>query len=299
MGVGRRVGSLAGMDRPRRKAAPLGPFPHRCPLLPFRVAISGQSMGGYDAAMDRTDWWRHLDADLTAPLDDIWIPVGAPGFSGPAKADRQALLDRRFTADGWRFAHIVRGAVVPPAEAILEYEASYRRYLRDRPALVRFLVTTIGNVYDFDVANVRDDDYDQPHTEMNHYQDISVRRVISELVDDPEWPDVTDTPDEVVPMVDLGTGESHRVPRARGLRGGHLLQIRDPMSPGYVLNPAVVPVHDPVLITALPGRTEWYHAEGCGHLSVEAFWQLSKVVEVRLDRFFESGDARAEPLAGL
>lgn len=60
-----------------------------------------------------------------------------------------------------------------------------------------------------------------------------------------------------------------------------------------------MPVHDPVLISALPGRTEWYHAEGCGHLSVEAFWQLSKVVEVRLDRFLESGAARAEPLAGL
>jgi hypothetical protein len=66
-----------------------------------------------------------------------------------------------------------------------------------------------------------------------------------------------------------------------------------------VLNPAVVPVHDPALITTLPARTEWYHLEGCGHLSVEAFWQMSKVVEVRLDRFLELGDARAEPLADL
>jgi hypothetical protein len=58
-------------------------------------------------------------------------------------------------------------------------------------------------------------------------------------------------------------------------------------------------VHDPALITSLPGRLDWYHAEGCGHLSVEAFWQMSKVVEVRLDRFLELGDARVEPLAGL
>ena len=74
---------------------------------------------------------------------------------------------------------------------------------------------------------------------------------------------------------------------------------RDPLSPGYALNPAVVPVHDPALITSLPARIDWYHAEACGHLSVEAFWQMSKVVEVRFDRFLELGDARVEPLAGL
>ena len=68
---------------------------------------------------------------------------------------------------------------------------------------------------------------------MNHYQDISVRRVMSELVDDPDWPDIRDTPVEVVPMHDLGTGMTHDVPRARGFRGRHLLQIRDPLSPGY------------------------------------------------------------------
>jgi hypothetical protein len=78
-----------------------------------------------------------------------------------------------------------------------------------------------------------------------------------------------------------------------------LLQIRDPLSPGYLLNPAVVPAHDPALITTVPGRREWYHEEGCGHLSIEAFWQSSKVVEVRLDRFIASGDTRSAPLAGL
>jgi hypothetical protein len=249
--------------------------------------------------MDRTDWWRSLDDERAALLAEIWIPVGTPGFSGAAKADRRRRLDEHFGPDGWRLAHVVRGAVVPVGIAILEYEASYRRYLRDRPALVRFLVTTCGNVYDYEVANVHDDDYDQPHTEMNHYQDVAVRRVVAGLVDDAEWPDVVDTPREVVPLTDLGTGASHEVPRARGFRGGHLLQIREPDSPGYMLSPAVVPVHDPALISTLPARTEWYHGEGCGHLSVEAFWQMSKVVEVRLDRFLELGDARMDPLAGL
>jgi hypothetical protein len=249
--------------------------------------------------VDRTDWWRRIDPHLRAPLHEIWIPVGSPGFAGPQKARWRAVLDDRFDPDGWRLAHIVRGLIVPVGVAIQEYEASYRRYLLDRPALVRFLTTTCGNVYDWAVENVDDDTYDQPGTEMNHYQDISVRRVVAELVADDAWPDVVDTPAEIASLVDLGTGERHEVPRARGFRGDYLLQIRDPLSPGYVLNPAVVPVHDPALITTLPARTEWYHAEGCGHLSVEAFWQMSKVVEVRLDRFLELGDDRTEPLAGL
>ncbi len=250
--------------------------------------------------MDRTDWWRRLEpATLAEPLAEIWLPVGSPGYAGPAKHPWRAVLDRRFTPDGWRFAHVVRGDVVPVSVAIREYEASYRHYLLNRPELVRFLASVCGNVYDFDVGNVDEDDYDQPSSEMNHYQDISVRRVMSELVDDPAWSDVTETPKETVPMIDLGTGATHVIRRARGFRGGHVLQIRDPLSPGYVLNPAVVPVHDPTLITSLPGRLEWFHAEGCGHLSVEAFWQMSKVVEVRLDRFLELGDARVEPLAGL
>ena len=67
------------------------------------------------------------------------------------------------------------------------------------------------------------------------------------------------------------------------------------MSPGYVLNPAVVPVHDPALITTLPGRDEWYHLEGCAHLSVEAFWQMSKVIEVRYDRFLAARQDEVAP----
>jgi hypothetical protein len=244
-------------------------------------------------------WWEALPEAEQAALAEIWIPVGSPGYAGPAKARWRATLDERFGADGWRMGHVVRGAIVPPSVAIAEYEASYRAFLRANPAIVDFLTTTCGNVYDDNVTNVHDDDYDQPQTAMNHYQDISVRRVISELVDDPAWPAVVATPDEVVDFLDLGTGDRHRLPRARGFRGGNLCQIRDPLSPGYLLNPAVVPVHDPALITTLPGSQEWYHIEGCAHLSVEAFWQMSKVIEVRYDRFLALGPGRAEPLAGL
>lgn len=232
-------------------------------------------------------------------LRTVWVPVGVPGFAGADKARRQRFLDNRFGADGWHYAHYVRGQIVPPTAAILEYEESYRRFLRSHPELVEFLVTACGNVYDWGVENVHDDTYDQPHTAMNHYQDISVRRVIAELVDDAGWPSVIATAPEEVELCDLGSGETHRVPRARGFRGDGLLQIRDALSAGYCLNPAVVPAHDPALLVSAPGHDGWFLDEGCSHLSVEAFWQMSKVIEVRYDRFLELGSNRERPLEGL
>jgi hypothetical protein len=249
--------------------------------------------------MAESERWSDLAPSVRGLLEDVWIPCGVPGFAGEAKSRWQTILDGRFGADGWRIAHIVRGEVRSPSDAIGEYEAAYRHYLRARPALVEFLTTACGNVYDDNLTNVHDRDYEQPHTAMNHYQDIAVRRVIAELIDNPRWPTVTDTDEGETDLIDLGTGETHRLPRARGFRGRHLVQIRDPQSPGYCLSPAVVPVHDPSLITSLPNRTDWYHMEGCAHLSVEAFWQMSKVVEVRYDRFLALGPERMAPLAGL
>ena len=81
--------------------------------------------------------------------------------------------------------------------------------------------------------------------------------------------------------------------------GDGLLQIRDALSPGYCLNPAVVPAHDPALLVSAPGHVGWFLEEGCSHLSVEAFWQMSKVIEVRYDRFLALDDSRARPLEGL
>ena len=246
---------------------------------------------------DRSDWWTSsLPPSAAANLAAVWIPVGLPGFAGRDKAARAARLGARFGADGWRLGHVVRGRVVPPSEAILEYEEAYRVFLRARRPLVAFLAEACGNVYDDAVDNVWSNDYDQPDTPSNHYQDISVRRVIAELADDPAWPEVTPTEPGDADLTDFGTGLVERVPRAYGFRGDGLLQIRAPDSPGFMLSPAVVPVHDPALITTLPNREEWYHAEGIGHLSVEAFWQMSKVVEVRYDRFLASGARRLDPL---
>src|SRR6188472_1472661 len=108
--------------------------------------------------IDRSNWWTSIPSGAAANLAEVWIPVGLPGFSGDEKARRQALLDERFGADGWRLGHIVRGVVVSPSVAIAEYEAAYRAFLRARRPLVAFLAEACGNVYDNAVSNVFDDD---------------------------------------------------------------------------------------------------------------------------------------------
>ena len=201
--------------------------------------------------MDGMRGWDGVDPAAVAGLAEVWIPVGVPGYAGDAKARWRAVLDDRFGADGWRLAHVVRGRVVSRSEAIVEYEAAYDHFLRDAagPGRVphRGLRQRLRRQRR---ATSTTTTTTSPHTAMNHYQDISVRRVIAGLVDDPAGPTVTARPIRARPIssisgpADPPAAAGSRVPRRR------LLQIRDPLSPGYCLNPAVVPVHDPALITS-------------------------------------------------
>jgi hypothetical protein len=57
-------------------------------------------------------------------------------------------LTNRFGKDNWRTSHYVRGQIVSKNVALIEYEQSYRVYLRNHPEIVEFLVKFCGNVYD-------------------------------------------------------------------------------------------------------------------------------------------------------
>jgi hypothetical protein len=166
----------------------------------------------------KNNWWQKIEAPLQASLKQIWIPVGLPGHAGEKKVKWQELLDERFGPGYWRLGHYVRGQIISKAEAIREYEHSYRVHLRQHPDIVHFLTTFCGNVYDDNITNVHDDSYDQLHTRLNHYQDISIRRVIAELVDDITWPNVTETTVEEVDLTDLNDGQVYHLPRARGFQ---------------------------------------------------------------------------------
>jgi hypothetical protein len=254
------------------------------------MAVAAHSIG----SCDDEEMWTDDRA-----LSEIWICIGHPGFSGDDKQRRHDLLSKRFGPDGWRWRFVVRGRLVGFDEAIAEYEQAYRVHLAEHPEVVTWLTSTAGNVYDHSVDNIWEDDYAQPGPAANHYQDISVRRVIAEMQGIKASDLTSSSKPSLVELTDLTTGEVHRVHRAPGFHGDYLVQLRDARSPGYPLNPALVPVHDPALITTRPNAIEWFHREGCGHLSVEAFWQTAKVIEVRYDRFLALGDMRDDPLRGV
>ena len=235
------------------------------PCVPF--AHDGQSRVGrrrraapraaapYPSGMDLTAWWTRLDARGAAAIAETWIPVGRTRVrragEGPlAVGARQALRERRLadrlcrpgTHRAVRRGHRgVRGVLSGlPA-----------RPARPRPVPGRAAAATSTTTAS---RTSTTSTYEQPHTAQNHYQDIAVRRVIAELVDDPDWPEVTDTEPGDADLVDLGIGRGPARPAGARVPGGSLVQIREPSSPGYALSPAVVPAHDPALLTTVPGR---------------------------------------------
>lgn len=216
---------------------------------------------------------------------DVWIFVGVLGYSGLVKAQCQDLFDVCFGVDGWWYVYVVRGEVVLFVVAIVEYEEVYCWFFWVCFVLVVFLVVECGNVYDYEVVNVFDDDYVQFGLIVNYYQDVVVCRVVVEFVDDLVWFDVMDIGTVEVDFVDVGMGETYRVLRVCGFRGGLLLQICEFMLFGYCFNLVVVFVHDFVFIIIMLGDHSWFYDEGCVYLLIEVFWQMLKVVEVCYDRF--------------
>ena len=234
-----------------------------------------------------------------ASLAETWIPVGTPGFAGDgeaplARAARWALRERT----GGGIATSSAAGSCRSREAILEYEASYRQYLRDRPALVRFSSSVR--------QRLRRPGRERPR-----------RRVR------PAAHGAEPLPGHRRPPGDRGAGRRPRVavgPRHAAGRG-RPGRRRDGTDPPRAARPRV-PGRAPAARSGSPTRRATRSArrssrpttppardgpggrrvvprEGCGHLSVEAFWQSSKVIEVRYDRFLALGERRASPLAGL
>jgi hypothetical protein len=248
---------------------------------------------------NKNNWWQYCDKEIQQIISDVWIPIGNPGYTGDRKSIRKDYFDRIFGEDCWRESYVVRGRIVSKSEALLEYEQSYRIYFYNHPHVVDFLVKYCGNVYDYQVENVYDSNYEQSGTNRNHYQDIIIRRIISELVRDPSWSDIIETESGEVELIDLTTGQTCHVERAQGFRGNFLLQVRGPESPGFFLSPAVIPIHDPTLLIPNSHVNSWFSKEGCGHMSVEAFWQFSKVIEVKYDKFLKLQNERKDPFGSL
>ena len=207
-----RVRPLARVDRPRREAlarpsAPASrPRPRssgcragRRPAASLGSGVAGARRrarsAAYALARGSTNWWTALGR-RTPPTTsrEVWIPVGLPGFSGDTSSGgRPCSTSGSAPTAGGSGTSSAAGSCRRPSRS-----SSTRRRTGGSSATARpssgsssrsaATSTTTG------VENVDEpDDYDQPDTVPNHYQDISVRRVIAELVDDPDWPDVVET----------------------------------------------------------------------------------------------------------
>jgi len=203
-----------------------------------------------------------------------WQVAGRPGFLGKMRDSVCTELDTKYGPENWRFAWEVGSNLLEFEEAILLYEDAYFFHLTGLPicsaafedddgkvgwtpvislsglAMYDILgeVLEFQNVYDNLPTNVDSGlDYRKQETNANHYQDISIRRV---LVRCGVW--------------FSGTKKE-------------LLQIRaaskEPL--GRRLSPGIVPFHIPHLIKE-PELTGWWKPG-----STESWWQSCKVVVTR------------------
>ena len=159
--------------------------------------------------VDRSSWWRSLPPSAAANLAAVWVPVGLPGFSGEreggeAAGARRALRRGRLAPrDTWSAAASSRRPRPSRSTSsrIAGSCAIAGRSSRSSPSTAA--TSTTGASRTSSTATTT-----QPDTPANHYQDISVRRVIAELADDPAWPEVTPTEPGEVELVDLGIGRA-------------------------------------------------------------------------------------------
>jgi len=183
----------------------------------------------------------------TAP-PEVWKTVERPGYLGKLRDEVQAAWTRKYGQGNWRIAYEWAGGVVDRACALQLYEDAYFKHFQDEYATACTVTSTFADVYDTAESNAGQWDYVQQETPNNHIHDVAIRRALLRL----------------------------------GLRfsGCGLLHVRWTDSPGYLLNPGVVPFHLPALIERAEvkdygGKGQWWR-DG----SIEDFYQKNKVLQV-------------------
>lgn len=176
----------------------------------------------------------------------IWETIERLSYFGKKRDTIHDQFNAKYGVGNWRIAWQFGSQALPFQTAIQIYEDAYYEYLKiDRGALEQ-LLQEAREVYDNAETNVNSGlDYSIQENNSNHYQDISVRRVVLRL--------------------------------GRSFKGNELVQIRhqsDSMV-GSLLSPGRVPFHLPSLIV-IPAKEGWW-----GKYTVEEFWQSNKILQVK------------------
>jgi hypothetical protein len=178
---------------------------------------------------------------------DGWRTMFRPGYFGRRRDQRIATYNATYGAGNWRLAWVVNGRAYSFVEACkLFYEQSYYRWLADHPEEVDF-ICSFGECIDNAPSNVlAGRDYAHQESYSTHIQDIAVRNVLYRLGREFEGP------------------------------ADSVLVIRSADSNGYRFGPGNIPFYVPELITQPEICPRWANSG-----SVEAFWQSTKMVQVR------------------
>ncbi len=114
--------------------------------------------------------------------DAQWQTLARPGYFGKRKADILAGYEQEFGKDNWRLAWIVQGSIFDLERILMLYEDGYYHYLKQRTDLLDTLVAEAADVYEDAPSNVQCGlDYTAQESNINHFQDISLRRVVARL----------------------------------------------------------------------------------------------------------------------
>lgn len=176
----------------------------------------------------------------------IWETIDRLSYFGKKRDAIHNQFDLKYGAGNWRLAWQFGGQALPFPIAIQIYEDSYYEYLKMDKALLNQLLDEARDVYDNDETNVNCGlDYSIQENNSNHYQDISVRRVVLRL--------------------------------GRTFKGDSLVQIRHKSESevGALLSPGRVPFHLPEM-TVKPVQEGWWEKS-----TVEEFWQSNKVLQIK------------------
>ncbi|MBI4919222.1 hypothetical protein HY837_04780 [archaeon] len=146
------------------------------------------------------------------------------------------------------------------------YEEGYYEFLKSNPEVRNWLVNTASEVYDLAPSNVKSGiDYAVQECEAMHYQDISIRRVLTRLNLEELFNEKWTNPG---------------LPEIKVFNGDHLVQVRGPESEGFILNPGKVPFHKPEMIPKNSNGKSWWDEN-----SIEDFYQRTKILLVNAEKF--------------
>lgn len=179
--------------------------------------------------------------------------IGRPGYLGKRRNDVLLNCDLLYGKNKWDFVWKVNEYFFPLQGALLLYEDAYYNHFLKNPEDLEWLVKEASDVYDDSPTNVNSGlDYTKQETNMNHFQDIAVRRC---LVRFGKW-----------------------------FKGERLIQLR-PGKEGERLSPGVVKFHLPEIIEK-PLLKGWWN-----DYSIECFYQSNKFLTIDECANFDPDDA--------